>query len=205
MQLSFGSRLDAQAKVALEHRPKTPDAAKKAAGASGLGCFGGPADGIGDGGTAIRNSTDGDDRETLLPPGLVGLRNIGGLTAAPSILNASGQPAPHTDCLIVCSFCHVVAFPQHNWQTAIGAASAAEQQATEITFGVACWDAGNTCFVNAAMQCLRHTPGLPLALLPDLLTATALEASAPTTPRSQAGSTISRHASQQDMRCGHIA
>ena len=31
--------------------------------------------------------------------------------------------------------------------------------------------AGNTCFVNAAVQCLRYTPGLPLMLLPDLLSA----------------------------------
>lgn len=29
--------------------------------------------------------------------------------------------------------------------------------------------AGNTCFVNAAVQCLRYTPGLPLMLLPGLL------------------------------------
>eukprot|EP00887_Chlorella_sp_A99_P006654 scaffold3.g6654.t1 len=28
---------------------------------------------------------------------------------------------------------------------------------------------GNTCFVNAALQCLRTTPGLPLHLVPDLL------------------------------------
>lgn len=31
--------------------------------------------------------------------------------------------------------------------------------------------AGNTCFVNAAVQCLRYTPGLPLMLLPGLLDA----------------------------------
>ena len=29
--------------------------------------------------------------------------------------------------------------------------------------------AGNTCFVNAALQCLRYTPGLPLQVVPDLL------------------------------------
>lgn len=28
---------------------------------------------------------------------------------------------------------------------------------------------GNSCFINVAVQCLRHTPGLPLLLLPDLL------------------------------------
>lgn len=28
---------------------------------------------------------------------------------------------------------------------------------------------GNTCFVNAALQCLTHTPGLPTSLVPDLL------------------------------------
>ena len=32
-----------------------------------------------------------------------------------------------------------------------------------------CRPAGNTCFVNAAMQCLRYTPGLPLMVMPDLL------------------------------------
>ena len=66
-----------------------------------------------------------------------------------------------------------------------------------------CLRTGNTCFVNAAMQCLRHTPGLPLMLLPDLLTAARPE-SAPPTPRSQApnlGLSISRHGSQQDPMC----
>ena len=29
--------------------------------------------------------------------------------------------------------------------------------------------AGNTCFFNAALQCLRYTPGLPLQVVPDLL------------------------------------
>jgi ubiquitin C-terminal hydrolase len=28
---------------------------------------------------------------------------------------------------------------------------------------------GNSCFLNAALQCLRHTPGLPLILVPDLI------------------------------------
>lgn len=28
--------------------------------------------------------------------------------------------------------------------------------------------AGNSCFLSAALQCLRHTPGLPLVLVPDL-------------------------------------
>ena len=53
--------------------------------------------------------------------------------------------------------------------------------------------------MNAAVQCLRHTPGLPLALLPDLLTAAESPPSAPATPRSQAGA-LSRDASQQDSR-----
>ena len=29
--------------------------------------------------------------------------------------------------------------------------------------------AGNTCFMNAALQCLRFTPELPLLLIPDIL------------------------------------
>lgn len=29
--------------------------------------------------------------------------------------------------------------------------------------------AGNTCFINAALQCLRYTPGLPLQVIPNLL------------------------------------
>lgn len=57
--------------------------------------------------------------------------------------------------------------------------------------------------MNAAVQCLRHTPGLPLALLPDLLTAADPPPSAPTTPRSQAGAP-SGDASQQDSRCGEL-
>ena len=28
---------------------------------------------------------------------------------------------------------------------------------------------GNSCFLNAALQCLRYTPGLPLCLVPDLI------------------------------------
>jgi ubiquitin C-terminal hydrolase len=43
--------------------------------------------------------------------------------------------------------------------------------------------AGNTCFVNAAMQCLRYTPGLPLMILPDLLDAVSTQPdSQPPTP-----------------------
>ncbi len=45
--------------------------------------------------------------------------------------------------------------------------------------------AGNTCFVNVALQCLRHTPGLPLMLLPDLLNAPTPD-SQPATPTSAA-------------------
>ena len=43
--------------------------------------------------------------------------------------------------------------------------------------------AGNTCFVNAAMQCLRYTPGLPLMVMPDLLDVVAQQPdSQPPTP-----------------------
>ena len=30
-------------------------------------------------------------------------------------------------------------------------------------------DAGNTCFMNAALQCLRYTPDLPMMLIPGIL------------------------------------
>lgn len=71
-----------------EQRPKTPEAAKKAAGGS-LGCFGGPADDDDGDSVAAASATEGDSRETLLPPGLVGIRNVGERAASPQPIQIS--------------------------------------------------------------------------------------------------------------------
>lgn len=47
--------------------------------------------------------------------------------------------------------------------------------------------AGNTCFVNAAVQCLRYTPGLPLMLIPDLLDPQPLDSAPSLQPAPSAG------------------
>ena len=82
-----------QAKLGpLEQRPKTPEAAKKAAGGGSLGCFGGPADDDDDGDAAAAAPvSDGDSRETLLPPGLVGIRNVGERAASCKPIRISVQ------------------------------------------------------------------------------------------------------------------
>ena len=94
-----------------EQRPKMPDASKRAS--TGLvGCFGGgPAEG-GDPGevTAAPTSAEAQDsledsRETLLPPALVGLRNIG----VPRFLHALSAQESFAKCTSECiSLCQVV-------------------------------------------------------------------------------------------------
>jgi ubiquitin C-terminal hydrolase len=63
------------------------------------------------------------------------------------------------------------------------------------------YTAGNTCFINAAVQCLRHTPGLALTVLPDLLTLQQASDSDPGTPKRSAADAGGRCSAPTHAQC----
>lgn len=87
-----------QAKTAsVEVRPKTPDASKRGNASRAGSCFGGgPPDGDDpDSSVTVAASAPSDDgKETLLPAGLVGLRNIGIPPILCSVVNFTLPPLP---------------------------------------------------------------------------------------------------------------
>ena len=53
---------------------------------------------------------------------------------------------------------------------------------SQLILSLAYWHAGNTCFINAALQLIVRTPGLPELLVPGLLEAPAQPTPVPTAP-----------------------
>lgn len=151
------------------------------------GCFGGgPRLGDDDspvivrhgGGSGGGGGDDTDDEQAApIPPGLVGLKNLGACCLRTVRFAVQLHTGLRSGRMV---HCHDVCCALRTWTTKVITIEA-EHAAHVYPLG-----AGNTCFINAAVQCLRHTPGLALTVLPDLLSMLPISDSEPPTPKAGA-------------------